>query len=163
MAFLRVLFVSVLILLILAAGFLLWFGFSFAGQPFYGGMAAAVALLLAILVVLRAGNYFSVRHFFISIGLLIMICALAVGGHKWHRNYVNRVPTVTDPEVDISIYIPFRPHSAIVRLHEPSTLQLRDGLPVMDGATALYPVYASFAAAVYPEKEYHTQGRGDVQ
>ena len=27
-------------------------------------------------------------------------------------------------------------------------------MPVIDGATALYPIYAAFAQAVYPEKEY---------
>ena len=33
-------------------------------------------------------------------------------------------------------------------------MQIEDELPVIDGATALYPIYAAFAQAVYPEKEY---------
>ena len=31
-------------------------------------------------------------------------------------------------------------------------------MPVIDGATALYPIYAAFAQAVYPEKDYDPYG-----
>ena len=39
-------------------------------------------------------------------------------------------------------------------MEEDSTFKIEDNLPSLDGATALYPVYAAFAQAVYPEKEY---------
>jgi phosphate transport system substrate-binding protein len=44
----------------------------------------------------------------------------------------------------------------LVKLDEESNLKLIDNLPVLDGATALYPVYASFVQAVYPQNEYRT-------
>ena len=57
-------------------------------------------------------------------------------------------------EVDLYEYQPFKKGSKAVELNEPSSLKLEDDLPILDGATALYPVYAAFAQAVYPEKEY---------
>ena len=61
---------------------------------------------------------------------------------------------VQDSDVGAFEYEPFRENSKLVTLSEPSTLTLEDNLPIIDGATALYPVYSAFAQAVYPEKEY---------
>ena len=66
---------------------------------------------------------------------------------------------------DYRTYSPFREKSLVKVLDEEATLRLTDmdTLPRMDGATALYPVYAAFARAVYPPeladdvlKEYNT-------
>ena len=59
----------------------------------------------------------------------------------------------TEPVPDISAYAPFE-GSKTVRLDEEATLRLTDGLPVLDGALALYPVYASFAEAAYDEGSF---------
>ena len=64
-------------------------------------------------------------------------------------------PVVRDGYVDTSSYEPFHEQSQVVTLQEPSTLKIEDNLPVIDGATALYPVYSAFARAVYPKKEYY--------
>ena len=61
---------------------------------------------------------------------------------------------VTDVDVDLWEYMPFGEDTKAVILNESSTLKIEDNLPVIDGATALYPMYAAFAQAVYPEKEY---------
>ena len=45
-------------------------------------------------------------------------------------------------------YLPFDPDSKIPRVE--ASLHLTDDLPVLDGATALLPVYSGLAAAVYP-------------
>ena len=47
-------------------------------------------------------------------------------------------------------YQPFR-ESKIALLENPSSLNLTDNLPRIDGATAMYPLYSSFVRAVYPE------------
>ena len=49
--------------------------------------------------------------------------------------------------------------SKTAKLDEESTLKISGKLPRLDGATALYPVYAAFAEAVYPENEF---SEGDV-
>jgi len=57
---------------------------------------------------------------------------------------------------DISLveYEPFRENTLAKSLDEQSTLRLHDNLPRLEGATALYPLYAAFARAVYPEDDY---------
>ncbi|MBQ2356499.1 MAG: hypothetical protein II397_11890, partial [Treponema sp.] len=49
-------------------------------------------------------------------------------------------------------YVPFRQSQSLAHLDSDSTLKFTndDNLPVIDGATALFPVYCSFAEAVYP-------------
>jgi len=51
--------------------------------------------------------------------------------------------------------------SQAVKLPENSTLKITDNLPIIDGATALYPLYAAFVQAVYPEGEYNTNAKHD--
>ena len=63
-----------------------------------------------------------------------------------------------DAEVDLFAYAPFEKGTKAVEIDEPATLKLDNDLPILDGATALYPVYSAFAQAVYPEKEYELFG-----
>ncbi|MCL2638108.1 MAG: substrate-binding domain-containing protein [Oscillospiraceae bacterium] len=56
--------------------------------------------------------------------------------------------------IDLRTYEPFKQGSKAVWLEEESTLKLTENLPRLDGATALYPVYAAFVQAVYPERGY---------
>jgi phosphate transport system substrate-binding protein len=50
---------------------------------------------------------------------------------------------------DLSAYAPFSEGAKTAKLDEEPTLQLNAPLPRLDGATALYPVYAALAEAVY--------------
>jgi phosphate transport system substrate-binding protein len=52
--------------------------------------------------------------------------------------------------LDLYDYIPFGDPSRAALPDTASTLNLTGDLPRIDGATALYPVYASFVRAVYP-------------
>ena len=51
--------------------------------------------------------------------------------------------------IDVKSYLPFDSHSDLVNIN--SSLKLNDELPVLDGAAALLPVYASIVHNVYPE------------
>lgn len=59
-----------------------------------------------------------------------------------------------DDRPDLTLYTPFSPNSQTASLAEKSTLKLAGDLPRLDGATALYPLYAAFAEAVYDEKAF---------
>lgn len=83
------------------------------------------------------------------IGVIALSLIVAIPGI-----YEKTRPVVQDGYVDTSSYAPFHELSQVVTLKEPSTLKIKDNLPIIDGATALYPVYSAFARAVYPEKEY---------
>jgi phosphate transport system substrate-binding protein len=51
--------------------------------------------------------------------------------------------------VDVSLYLPHEEKSDLARVE--SSLKLTDNLPVLDGAAALVPVYASIIDCVYPK------------
>ena len=50
--------------------------------------------------------------------------------------------------IDVGMYLPHEENSDLVRIT--SSLKLTDNLPVLDGATALLPIYAAIIDAVYP-------------
>jgi phosphate transport system substrate-binding protein len=54
-------------------------------------------------------------------------------------------------DINYLLYQPFSADSKVVLLPEESTLKLLKDLPLLDGATALYPVYSAFVRAVYPK------------
>ncbi len=58
--------------------------------------------------------------------------------------------------IDVEKYLPHNLESDLARID--SSLKLTDNLPVLDGAAALVPVYASFVDAVYPEGSVTYEG-----
>jgi len=65
-------------------------------------------------------------------------------------------------DVNFNEYIPFSANSKVASLNGNSSHKLYENLPRLDGATALYPVYASFVQAVYPQSNYSSLYRGIV-
>lgn len=69
--------------------------------------------------------------------------------------YLNSIPVVEEGvEVNLEEYEPFREGTKAVSLTGASELTFTDDLPRLDGATALYPLYAAFARAAYPKGVY---------
>lgn len=58
--------------------------------------------------------------------------------------------------IDVGKFLPHDENSELV--HIESSLKLTDNLPVLDGATALVPVYAAFIDAVYPKGSVTFEG-----
>lgn len=73
-------------------------------------------------------------------------------GYAIYQNYVDNIPTVGENDNLLVSYAPYVEDTKAVSLDEESTLKISEGIPVMDGATALYPIYSSFAKAVYPKE-----------
>lgn len=55
----------------------------------------------------------------------------------------------TTPNINVNEYLPFKEDSKIVKF-DSKTLKLTENLPIIDGATAAFPVYSAFVNAVYP-------------
>ena len=55
--------------------------------------------------------------------------------------------------VELMDYQPFTDSGQLARLDHEASVKFGEGLPRLDGATALYPMYASFVEAVYPDSE----------
>ncbi|MDR0320886.1 MAG: substrate-binding domain-containing protein [Treponema sp.] len=62
-------------------------------------------------------------------------------------------------EIDLTYYRPFRENNRLAKLDGKSEFKIIDNLPILDGATSFYPVYAAFVETVYsPEHVYWTTG-----
>ncbi len=56
----------------------------------------------------------------------------------------------TSPNINCEEYLPFDENSKIVKLEKEASLKLKDKLPIIDGAAAVFPVYSAFINATYP-------------
>lgn len=104
----------------------------------------------AMLVMARFELYKYKKHFWLGAAALIAVSLLFTIPSIYEKTR----PVITDGQVDLAEYQPFVKNSKAVSVDGQASLQLKDDLPIIDGATALYPIYAAFAQAVYPEKEY---------
>ncbi|WP_084287600.1 substrate-binding domain-containing protein [Paucisalibacillus globulus] len=84
----------------------------------------------------------------------IIVVILAVVVYETISAYDRGIPTVSSGEVDLYEYQPFAKESKAVELDEPIRFKMEGEIPIIDGATALYPIYAALAQATYPEKDY---------
>lgn len=150
----------------LFGAFIVVFVFGFIG--FYGTVILALSrsaefysiftpvVVLGLIIISILGIYDQLKQKpakIFSIGFLALaVCT--VGGFEGYQYYVKSLEVVSTQDVDLSQYRPFVKNSKVVTLDEASTFRIVEDLPTLDGATALYPVYAGFAQAVYPEKDY---------
>ena len=128
-----------LVLVVLFAGGQAWLPLTVAAL-----LTVILWFAFAIFGVKRKTFVFGIPLALLAIGFLIAAPSL----------YKLTKPVVQADGVDLYEYAPFMDGSKAVSLEEPASFEMEGDLPVIDGATALYPLYASFAQAVYPEKDY---------
>lgn len=62
--------------------------------------------------------------------------------------------------IEVEKYLPFDENSEIVKVE--SSLKITENMPVLDGATALLPIFSAVAEAVYPEDSCEFDGENFV-
>lgn len=140
-----------------AVGFICFFAliiFGFAGEEFYMMLVLGLFFVMLAFIPMTVFRAFGLRTRKV---LWLSLCAVVVVScvtRESIRAYHDSFERVGDTQVDLTAYLPFGDDTKAVRLDGEPALQLTDSLPRLDGATAFYPVYAAFAQAVYPEKEY---------
>jgi phosphate transport system substrate-binding protein len=127
------------------------------GQKFYLQLANVISVSLVVFIVLWVFRFVSVKVTNIILVSCLIICTVVISVYEFNRNSRDSLATVNEQGVNLYDYQPFHEHTKTVSLDKPSTLKIKSGLPKLDGATALYPLYAAFAQATYPEKEYQIQ------
>jgi phosphate transport system substrate-binding protein len=119
-----------------------------------------LASYLSLIVFLVLWNIIKTKtvYLILSIPAICILTAITIIGY---HSYINEIPTINE-ESYLYKYRPFDEDGILAKLDGESDLgfTLFDNLPVLDGATALYPVYASFAQAVYP-RDYNNY-RGEI-
>ncbi|MBE6995514.1 MAG: hypothetical protein E7429_02105 [Ruminococcaceae bacterium] len=156
----KILLVLPIVLIFGTGTFLLYLFGNFGMFPLYVtrvvpivGIALALALCVICAVTL---NRKQKRVLWGVFSCVLLCCAVYVG----FGAYEDSIPTVDDRQLLLWEYQPFQKENKLVTLNAESTLKFDNPWAVrVDGATALYPIYAAFAQAVYPEGEYpHYQG-----
>lgn len=86
-----------------------------------------------------------------GIGLAVFLVACTA--NLIYHDYDQSTVVITNPNIDIDKYLPFRDDNLLVSLDHEASLQFtaEDTLPRMDGAAAVFPVYSAFVQEVYPE------------
>lgn len=83
--------------------------------------------------------------------LIPLFLLLTLGGCLSARTlYIQSIPVVSTR--DVSGYDPYNKRLDAFQIDEPSSFRFSGKLPRLDGATALYPLYASFYRAAYPRE-----------
>ena len=90
------------------------------------------------------------KYFYIPLIVCYAITITIGAGYYGYRAYQDNIPTVAEREDMLALYAPYGVDSKVAILDDESSLKITDNVPVMDGATALFPIYSAFARAVYP-------------
>ncbi|MDR1800254.1 MAG: substrate-binding domain-containing protein [Lachnospiraceae bacterium] len=124
--------------------------------PYFGNKSTwlipiALAGLLYIIICLIWGYYKTKAQKIVLIlfAFAFVVYVTAIGGYIGYQSSI-LVVKEADSEIPLYDFAPFAENTLAASLDEESNLKFTDNLPRLDGATALYPLYASFARAVYP-------------
>jgi len=102
----------------------------------------------------RKGAKIQKRSFFVLFGITVLL-ALAFSAQYVQKSYsmlsssVLKLESLTENENRYEYYH----DTPITNLRGESTLKLQDNFPILDGASALFPLYLSAFKAIYPETE----------
>ncbi len=117
-------------------------------------IAGVIALTLSLFVFTCSMLFNKLRKKVVYIPIITaaVICCMYIAGIRCYEVYINSIPTLAENDsILFQEYAPYAENTKAVNLNEESKLKLNSDLPVMDGATALFPIYSAFAKAVYPK------------
>ena len=129
------------------------------GNPIAGGRPIlwTIWYVAALLILIMALYDFSslTKGQLKRVGLIgTVIGVVFFGSVKGYYVYTEGL-RIEERGVELFDYQPFKEESDLAKLDAPSSFKIDSNLPRLDGATALYPLYASFVEAVYPSDEYN--------
>ncbi|WP_404328760.1 hypothetical protein [Mesobacillus maritimus] len=120
---------------------------------FYGAFIPIITIGLIIITILAIYGKIKNRVPKIIAMVFLSVSAVTLFVHEGYQTYLTSLEVVSTQDVDLTEYMPFAEDTKSVKLKGESTFKIKGDLPTLDGATALYPIYAAFVQAVYPEKE----------
>lgn len=149
--------IKLIISILLGIGITVLSFFAFIGIIFYTQREILWVLLLIFYIssirFLILWNRKASRKKYTLLGLSLICVVIAVIVVEY-SSYVLNTPSLRETEVNVYTYQPFSNRHILAELDEESNFIIINNQPVLDGATALYPVYAAFVNAVYPRNKY---------
>ncbi|MDW0108771.1 PstS family phosphate ABC transporter substrate-binding protein [Sporosarcina aquimarina] len=124
------------------------------GQIQYIPLIIAVPTVTYLLATFLLLKFFKTKRRILAFSIIAGAALIVTAIVPIRESYKQSMPTVS-AEIDVYQYEPFRNLDSLAKLDHPATLKIQEPVPKLDGATALYPLYASFTEALYPKKEYY--------
>ncbi len=115
-----------------------------------------IAVIIETAIIGALCGFIKLKRWYIPLCSVLGVCIAVFISIIAYQNHVDSIGTVTESDKLLLSYAPYADNSEAVTLNEQSQLTLTTDLPVMDGATALYPIYSAFAKAVYPKQTLDT-------
>lgn len=84
-------------------------------------------------------------------GINLLLFLIVFGINFGINKYEEYITIDTNVNINCQEYLPFEKESKIVKLDHEASLKLKDNLPRVDGAAAVFPVYSAFVNATYPD------------
>ncbi len=119
-------------------------------MPVYSYFIFSVVAVLYIIIGMISFRFFKTKRRKLVTSIAALGVVAATGIPALLQLYEDNIGTVA-AEINIHEYAPFVEGSTVKKLDEEATLAVKGDLPVLDGATAMYPLYSAFVQAVYPE------------
>ncbi len=135
--------------------FVTWFLVSMSGiKTSYLVFVIGVSILALIgFITFSISNKKFFKKSIISLVALIFIFAGIIFSEGVYK--FNYIPSITFNQntSHYGKYVPFSNNNNLTKLDKEASLKFSkdDALPIVDGATALFPIYGSFVQAVYPQ------------
>jgi len=126
---------------------------TFSGGLHFSGLLLTIPLCIFVLFVSLIFNWLTTTKRKIWLAGVMGIALLIASIKPIQHYYKMSIPTV-DAEVNVLVYQPFTEQNKVVKSDSKASLQLVEPLPRLDGATAMYPLYAAFVEATYPKGNY---------
>ncbi|WP_232733266.1 PstS family phosphate ABC transporter substrate-binding protein [Lysinibacillus xylanilyticus] len=126
---------------------------TFSGGLHFSGLLLTIPLCIFVLFVSLIFNWLTTTERKIWLAGVMGIALLIASIKPIQHYYKLSIPTV-DAEISVSVYQPFTEQNKVVKSDSKASLQLVEPLPRLDGATAMYPLYAAFVEATYPKGNY---------
>ena len=118
--------------------------------------ACVAAFLLCMLLVWKPFGAKTRRRAALVIAAVFLLPCIIIIGVRTYENSITEIHEshVAYQEFYLGHYAPFQRDTMVKTLIGPPSLSIEANLPRLDGATALYPLYAAFVHAVYPYGTY---------
>ena len=131
---------------------LLTLAFSVTPCGIYIALSICFWAWLEALTVCLLWKFIRKKAVYITLSIIFALILVIAGIYTAYRVHDSMIPTVQDPGDLLEQYAPYLEGTKAVSLDHEASLRLTDPLPRLDGATALFPIYSSFAEAVYPKE-----------
>ena len=126
--------------------------FSSVYSSFYCTMLFLLYIIIIVTVCFVVWKINGRRLIDILLCSSFVVIFFVTSGFMRYKDYHNSIPTITENNI-ISRFAPFDDNGDVSKLDEEPDIKITEDIPRLDGATALYPIYSSFARAIYPKPE----------